>query len=435
MHYLVSDAIKCPNICTKTKILHQMIKTTCRLCSSKNLYKFLDLGLQPPSDQFLDKKKINEETIFYPLAVNTCKSCGFKQLTHVVDPNILYQQDYPYESSLTQSGLDHFYEFALSVKNRFKLTSNDLVIDVGSNVGVLLNSFKSLGTKVLGVDPAENICKIANSRNIMTLNSFFDSDICDFIKKKHGKAKVITGTNVFAHIDDLSELFKNVKKILHKKNGIFVIEVPHFLNLLKHLEYDTIYHEHLSYITIQPLIKFLKKRNLKIFRIEKKDIHGGSIRIFISYINSFKTEKSVNLILKQEKKANLKSLKILDSFSENIKKNRFNLVNLMTKLKLKKKKIIALSTPAKGMTLLNYCKLDNDYINFATEKSKLKIGKFTPGGNIPIYNDKKILKEKPDYAIILAWNFAKEIINNNKLFLKNGGRFIIPIPKVKIIRK
>ena len=412
-----------------------MIKTTCRLCSSNNLYKFLDLGLQPPSDQFLDKKKADNDTIFYPLSVNTCKTCGFKQLTHVVDPKILYQQDYPYESSLTQSGLDHFYEFALSVKNQFKLNSDDLVIDIGSNVGVLLNSFKSLGTKVLGVDPAKNICKIANKRGINTLNSFFDSDICDLIKKKHGKAKVITGTNVFAHIDNLSELFKNVKKILDKKDGIFIIEVPHFLNLLKDLEYDTIYHEHLSYITIQPLIKFLKKKNLKIFRVEKKDIHGGSIRIFISYINSFKTDKSVNIILKQEKKADLNSLEVLNNFSENVKKNRFNLITLMSKLKLKKKKIIALSTPAKGMTLLNYCKLDKDFISFATEKSKLKIGKFTPGGNIPIYDDIKILREKPDYAIILAWNFAKEIINNNKLFLKNGGKFIIPIPNVKIIKK
>tara|TARA_B110000027_G_scaffold40974_1_gene45230 strand:- start:6303 stop:7484 length:1182 start_codon:yes stop_codon:yes gene_type:complete len=393
------------------------------------------LGLQPPSDQFLDKKKADNDTIFYPLSVNTCKTCGFKQLTHVVDPKILYQQDYPYESSLTQSGLDHFYEFALSVKNQFKLNSDDLVIDIGSNVGVLLNSFKSLGTKVLGVDPAKNICKIANKRGINTLNSFFDSDICDLIKKKHGKAKVITGTNVFAHIDNLSELFKNVKKILDKKDGIFIIEVPHFLNLLKDLEYDTIYHEHLSYITIQPLIKFLKKKNLKIFRVEKKDIHGGSIRIFISYINSFKTDKSVNIILKQEKKADLNSLEVLNNFSENVKKNRFNLITLMSKLKLKKKKIIALSTPAKGMTLLNYCKLDKDFISFATEKSKLKIGKFTPGGNIPIYDDIKILREKPDYAIILAWNFAKEIINNNKLFLKNGGKFIIPIPNVKIIKK
>lgn len=412
-----------------------MIKKKCRLCLSKKLYKFLDLGLQPPSDQFQNEYKVNNESIFYPLAVNTCKSCGFKQLTHVVSPKILYQEDYPYESSLTNMGLIHFREFATSVKKRFKLNSNDLVIDIGSNVGILLNSFKSLGIKVLGVDPAKNICDIANKRKIKTLNSFFDDSICNHIKKKYGKAKVITGTNVFAHIDDLSKLFNNVKKILHKEKGIFVIEVPHFLNLLKYLEYDTIYHEHLSYITIQPLVKFLKKIELKIFRIEKKDIHGGSIRIFITRKNNFKTEKSVDLILKEEKKANLNNIKILNKFAENVKKNRRDVVNLMNKLKSKRKKIIAVSTPAKGMTLLNYCKLDKDYIDFATDKSKLKIGKFTPGGNIPIFSDSKIYKEKPDYALILAWNFAKEVINNNKLFLKNNGKFVIPLPKLKIIKK
>ena len=288
---------------------------------------------------------------------------------------------------------------------------------------------------MLGVDPAANICKIANKRNILTLNSFFNDSVCKLINKKYGKAKVITGTNVFAHIDDLPELFRNIKKVLHKKDGIFVIEVPHFLNLLNDLEYDTIYHEHLSYITVQPLIKFLKKINLKIFRVEKKDIHGGSIRIFICHRNSFQTEKSVNLILRQEKKAKLNSLKTLNNFSENVKKNRLEIITLMSKLKSQKKKIVALSTPAKGMTLLNYCKLDKDYINFATEKSHLKIGKFTPGGNIPIFNDRKIIKEKPDYAIILAWNFAKEIIKNNKSYLQNGGKFIIPIPRVKIIKK
>ena len=412
-----------------------MNKKTCRLCGKKNLYKFLDLGLHPPSDQFLNKKQILNQSIFYPLVVNNCKNCGFKQLSHVVDPKILYQQDYPYESSLTKAGLKHFNEFALSVKNKFNLNSKDLVIDIGSNVGVLLNSFKILGLRVLGVDPAKNICKIANKRKIKTLSSFFNSKICSEIKNKFGKASIITGTNVFAHIDNLSELFNNIKKILHKRKGVFIIEVPHFLNLVKDLEYDTIYHEHLSYITIKPLIPFLKKMGLEIFNVEKKDIHGGSIRIFISYLKNYKVEKTVSNIIKEEDKAKLNDNKVLHKFSDKVKKNRLEVVKLLSELKLKNKKIIALSTPAKGMTLLNYCKLDNDYLNFATEKSKLKIGKYTPGGNIPIFADAKILKSKPDYAIILAWNFAKEIINNNRNFLKKGGKFIIPIPKVKIIKK
>jgi len=223
-----------------------MKKLNCRLCKSKKLYKFLDLGLHPPSDQFLDRYKISQPVTFYPLEVNNCQRCGFKQLSYVVDPKILYQDDYPYESSLTKAGAKHFNEFAMSVKNKFGLTSKDLVIDIGSNVGILLGFFKKQKVNVLGVDPAKNICKIANNKKIKTLHSFFDAKISNKIISKFGYAKIITGTNVFAHIDDLNGLFKNVKKVLDKKRGIFIIEVPHFLNIIKDLEYDTIYHEHLS---------------------------------------------------------------------------------------------------------------------------------------------------------------------------------------------
>ena len=412
-----------------------MKKLNCRLCKSKKLYKFLDLGLHPPSDQFLDRYKISQPVTFYPLEVNNCQRCGFKQLSYVVDPKILYQDDYPYESSLTKAGAKHFNEFAMSVKNKFCLTPKDLVIDIGSNVGILLGFFKKQKVNVLGVDPAKNICKIANNKKIKTLHSFFDAKISSKIISKFGPAKIITGTNVFAHIDDLNGLFKNVKKVLDKKRGIFIIEVPHFLNLIKDLEYDTIYHEHLSYITIIPLINFLNKINFEIFDIEKKDIHGGSIRIFMSIKGNYKINKSVHKVICEEKKAKLNSKKTLLNFSKLVKKNRLDVNKLFTKLKSQGKKIVALSTPAKGMTLLNYCKLDRDYLEYATEKSKLKINKFTPGGSIPIYSDKKILQNPPDYALILAWNFSKEIIRNNQKFLKKGGKFIIPIPKVKIIDK
>ena len=214
-----------------------------------------------------------------------------------------------------------------------------------------------------------------------------------------------------------------------------IIEVPYFLNLIKNLEYDTIYHEHLSYITLIPLIRYLKKKNLEIFDVEEKDIHGGSIRIFISNKNKFKKTKNLKKILVKEKKAKLNDMKNLLNFSKNVKKNRLELLNLLVKLKSKNKKIILLSAPAKGMTLLNYCKIDKDLVEFATEKSRLKIGRYTPGPNVKVFSDKEILKKRPDYALILAWNFYKEIISNNKNFLKTGGKFIIPVPKPKIISK
>jgi 2-polyprenyl-3-methyl-5-hydroxy-6-metoxy-1,4-benzoquinol methylase len=409
-----------------------MIKKNCRLCKSKNLKMFLDLGHHPPSDQFIKENRINKKIEYYPLKVNNCMSCGFKQLNYVVDPKILYQEDYPYESSLTKDGNNHFKEFANSCKKKFLLNKIDIVVDVGSNVGNLLSHFKNIEIKTLGVDPAKNICQIANKRGIKTINSFFNQKICHKIKRKYGRSKIITGSNVFAHIDDLDEFFKSVK-ILLKTDGVLIVEVPYFLNLIKNLEYDTIYHEHLSYITLLPLIKYLNKKNLEIFDVEEKDIHGGSIRIFIGVKKKFQKSKKLKKILIKEKQSKLNDMNNLLHFSEKVKKNRMQLVNLLIKLKSKNKKIIVLSAPAKGMTLLNYCKIDKDLIDFATEKSKLKINSFTPGVNIKVFSDREIYKKKPDYALILAWNFYKEIIRNNKKFFKLGGKFIVPVPKPRII--
>ena len=412
-----------------------MIKLNCRLCESKKLFKFLDLGYHPPSDQFNKKKDLTKPAIYYPLAVYSCLHCGFKQLGHVVDPKILYQMDYPYESSVTKLGRKHYGEFAKSVVKEYKINKNDLAVDIGSNVGVLLKAFKMNNLRVLGVEPAPNICKIAVKKKIPTINAFFDNLSVNKILKKYGKAKVITGTNVFAHVNNLKIFIKNIKKLIHKKKGIFVIEVPHFHHLIKNLEYDTIYHEHLSYITVKPLIPFFRKMNLEIINVDQKDIHGGSIRIFVSKIGNYQVKSSVKKICNMESKAKLNSKKVLLKFQKKVIQNRLKLVSLLTKLKKMNKKIVVLSAPAKGMTLLNYCKLDNDYIDYATEKSLLKQGLYTPGGNIPVYSDNKILKTKPDYALLLAWNFSKEIIKNNMVYLKRGGKFIIPIPNIKIINK
>ncbi len=412
-----------------------MILNQCRLCNSKKLFKFLDLGSHPPSDQFKEKKELKNPTIYYPLEVYSCLNCGFKQLNYVVEPKILYQQNYPYESSLTKQGKKHYGEFAQSIIKEFNLEDNDLAVDIGSNTGVLLQAFKKKKLKIAGIDPAANICKIANKRGIPTVNSFFNSYAVNKVLKKYGKAKVVTGTNVFAHVNDLNSFVKNIKKLLDKKKGIFVIEVPHFLHLIKYLEYDTIYHEHLSYITVKPLIRFFKKFNLEIIDVQQRDIHGGSIRVFVSARCNYKIKNSVLKICKLENKAKLNYKNTLINFQKKVIQNRIELTLLLSKLKKMKKKIIILSAPAKGMTLLNYCKIDKDIVDFATEKSSIKQGLYTPGANIPVYSDDKILKSKPDYALLLAWNFSKEIIKNNVKFFKKGGKFIVPIPKIKIISR
>jgi uncharacterized protein YidB (DUF937 family) len=304
----------------------------CRLCNSIKLYPFLDLGLHPPSDQFRTKEQLNNPVIFYPLEVNLCESCGFVQLGYVVPPEILYQDNYPYESSTTQTGRNHYFEFARSVVEGFNLHANDLAVDIGSNVGVLLEGFRTLGLKVQGIDPASNICQIAEKRGIPTINSFFDESSAKQVVETLGSAAVITGTNVFAHVDDLNAFMRAVKLLLDAKRGIFVIEAPHLLHLVKTLEYDTIYHEHLSYVSIEPLIPFFEKFGMEIVNIEEKDIHGGSIRIFISAIGNYPISANVSKLLEIEKAASLRGQKTLNDFAVRVAENRLQLQLLITSL-------------------------------------------------------------------------------------------------------
>lgn len=405
----------------------------CRTCKSTRLHKFLDLGHHPPSDQFRTKEQLNSTVKFYPLNMNLCEDCGFVQLDYVVPPEILYQDNYPYESSTTDTGKKHYHDFSKTVVEDFNFRSDDLAVDIGSNVGVLLEGFKLMGLKIHGVDPASNICEIAKKRGIPTVNDFFGKNAVEKILAENGKASVITGTNVFAHVDDLTGFMDAVKLLLHDKKGILVIEAPHLLHLIEKNEYDTIYHEHLSYISIEPLVPFFKKHDMEIIKVEQKDIHGGSIRIFVSNRGNYSVNNSVYNIIKLEKEAGLRDKKILEEFSKNVQKNKKDLNFLLHKLKSEGKRIVAVSAPAKGMTLLNYCKIDRQVLDYVTEKSKLKIGLHTPGDHIPVYSDNKLLEDMPDYALLLAWNFADEIMNNNKEYRDRGGKFIIPIPTPKIL--
>jgi len=405
----------------------------CRACKSNKMYKFLDLGNQPPADQFRGPTKINDPVVYYPLNVFICEDCGLVQLGYIVDPVILYQDNYPYESSTTITGQKHYYDFAKSVVESFNISSDDYVMDIGSNVGVLLQGFKNCGTKILGVDPAANICEIANNQGIPTYNAFFNEKVAVKLRNQYGLFSVITGTNVFAHIDDWDSLVKGVVKLLDSKKGVFIIESPHFLHLLKSLEYDTIYHEHLNYISIEPLVPFFDKYNMEIIKIEQKDIHGGSIRIFVSKKGNYKIEESVAEVLYDEKLYGIRSRSVLDDFAIKVKQNRDEIIDLIYKLKKSGKRVVCISAPAKGMTLLNYCSLGKDTFDYIAEKSLLKIGLLSPGGNIPIVTDAQLIKDNPDYAILLAWNFSKEIMANLEEYKRNGGKFIVPIPKPVIL--
>jgi SAM-dependent methyltransferase len=402
------------------------------MCHGTELSQFLDLGFTPPADQFLRRDQLNEPEISYPLRVAVCTSCGLVQLTHVVSPEILYRHDYPYEASITRTGQKHWEEFATTIVNRFQLGAGDLVVDIGSNVGVLLDAFRSAGTRILGVDPASNIVRIAEKRGVETINEFFNPDVARNIVAEKGAASIITGTNVFAHVDDL-DAFMSAIDILLSPKGVFIFEAPYLVNLIKNLEYDTIYHEHLSYLSAKPLGAFVKRFGMQVFDIQERDIHGGSFRVFISREGQVPVSPVVEEFVAREEAMGLYDLAKLRDFSVAVESNRQELTWLLRRLKHEGRRICAVSAPAKGMTLLNYCRIGTETLDFVTEKSSLKIGRVTPSAHIPVVPDEELLGKKPDYALLLAWNFAEEIMENLKDYSRAGGKFIIPIPYPRLV--
>jgi SAM-dependent methyltransferase len=404
----------------------------CRMCKGTELANFLDLGFTPPADQFLRKEQLREPVTYYPLEVLSCRQCGLAQLSHVVSPEILYRQDYPYESSTTRTGREHWREFAQTTVAQLGLGADSLVVDVGSNVGVLLEQFRDQGTRILGVDPAANIVRIAERRGIETWAELFGIDVARKIVAEKGHASLVTATNVFAHIDDLDACIAAIDTLLGKR-GVFIFEAPYFLNLIRQLEYDTIYHEHLSYLAVKPVVRFFARHGFEVFDVQQRDIHGGSFRVFTARRGERPVSPIVQEMLEGEEAAGLDRMETLHEFSRAVQRNRDELLWLLRSLKHEGKRIVGVSAPAKGMTLLNYCRIGRETLDFVTEKAALKIGRFTPGAHIPVVGDDELLRQQPDFALLLAWNFAKEIMENLREYREAGGKFIVPIPTPHVV--
>lgn len=407
--------------------------TECRMCKGSDFELILDLGFHPPSDSFLTSQELDEPETTYPLRTVICKGCGLWQLDYVVDQKILYQKNYPYESSTTKTGRMHYHGMAAAIFDSFQIPKGSLAIDIGSNIGVLLEGFKIKGMNVLGVDPATNIAVKANAAGIETIPDFFSARVAREIKNTKGEAAVITGTNVFAHIHDLDDIMEGAKHLLSPK-GVFVVEAPYLAELVKNTEYDTIYHEHLSYLSVKPLARFFDRLGLELFDVHMQDIHGGTMRFFVSRKGAYQKRPIVAGLAGLEEREHIYDTAVMkETFIPKILTQRRDLLFLIHDLKRKGKRVVGVSAPAKGNTLLNYCALKSDMLDYITEKAQIKLGLYTPGTHIKIEPDSKLFEDQPDYALILAWNFAKEIMENLAEYKKRGGKFIIPIPEPKII--
>lgn len=404
----------------------------CRVCLNKDLKLVIDLGTTPPANAFLKKSHLKKVEKHFPLKVNFCKLCGQLQLTHSVSPDLLFN-DYVYFSSTSPVFIKHFQDYAKQVFEDYKLTTNSLVVDIGSNDGILLKPFKELGVRILGVDPAKEIAKIATKNGLPTLPYFFDQKIARKILQKHGSAKVISGNNVFAHIPDSDTLLKSVN-ILLDKDGIFVVEFPYLIDFLQKNLFDTIYHEHVSYFSIRPLVKLFQRFKMEIIDVKKVSSHGGSVRVFVKKSKStVPIQPSVAQFIKQELDLNLHKTSTYRNFAKQIKNNKKDLVNLLNNLKKEGKQIAGFGAPGKGNTLLNYFGIDTKHIDYIVDDSPAKQNLYTPGTHIPVVHPKILEQQKPDYLLILAWNFAEPIIERYKWFKQQGGRFIVPVPRPTII--
>lgn len=389
------------------------------MCQSKNLKQWLDLGLHPHSDHFHKEK---EAEMFYPLGVSICEDCGLNQLTYIVAKEELYLKDYLYESSITKTASDHWQELADTVCQKVELPDNSFIVDIGSNDGTLLTKFQARGHRVLGIDPTPEATQIAIDRGVPTIQKFFTRDAIEGMDK----ADLAVGTNVFAHVHDLDTFMDDIDALL-KPNGVFVFESPYFGEFLKGVEMDTVYHQHLSYLSLKPLVPFLEKHGMEVFAVEQRPLHGGVFRVYIARKGEKRIESSVLAMLESENWR----IQDLEAVADCFKDTMTNLLQFILDLKRMDKTFAIVSTPAKGNTLLNYAHIGR-YIDFATDRSKLKQGRFLPGTGIEVFSDEELIKRQPDYAIVLAWNFFDEIITN----VRNvgfKGKFIRPLPKIEII--
>jgi len=395
-------------------------KVKCRSCESENLKNIVSLGMSPLANNLLSN--IEDEVDMYPLEIKHCQNCQNVQLSFVVPPKKMFD-NYLYVSSTTESFKKHFKTAAYEFIQEFKLDINSLVVDIGSNDGIFLNPMKEMGIRVVGVEPAKNISDIANNNGIETINDYFNQNVADQIVKKHGKANIVTSSNVFAHSDDLVNMAKITFNSLLKDGGSFIIEVQYLLDTIKDMTFDNIYHEHVNYWSVTSLSNFFKNLGLSLYKVKHIDTHGGSIRAYVR--SKFgDNDDSIKSFLQAEEEFGISNHETYKNFAKRLKVIKSNVLSNMNLLKSKFGKIAAYGSPAKATTALNYFGIDNTMIDYTIEDNLLKVNRFIPGVNIPIKNKEYCFNNLPNVIIVLAWNFFEDIKKNNKELVDKGVIFL-----------
>jgi 2-polyprenyl-3-methyl-5-hydroxy-6-metoxy-1,4-benzoquinol methylase len=409
------------------------ITACCRSCGATLRHTFVNLGMSPLANSYIKAEQLNEPEPFYPLHTYVCAECFLVQLESVTRPEEIFS-DYAYFSSYSDSWLDHARAYSDCVTQRFGLNGNSRVVEIASNDGYLLQYFVAKGIPVLGIEPAQNVAEVAVRREIPTLVGFFGENMARSLAAEGKHADLIIGNNVLAHVPDLNGFVRGLK-ILLAPGGITTLEFPHLMRLMEENQFDTIYHEHFSYFSFITVSTLFQRHGLKIFDVEELPTHGGSLRLYACHQEDSTqfVQERVHELVAREQRTGLKELEHYLSFGEKVKETKRKLLEFLIMAKGNQKSIAGYGAPAKGNTLLNYCGIRTDLIDYTVDRSPHKQGQFLPGTRIPIHSPDHIRETAPDYVLILPWNLKDEIMQQMSYIRNWNGRFVIPIPEVQIL--
>lgn len=406
--------------------------STCRFCAAPLEHEFVNLGLSPISNAFIKPDQLDQEEAFYPLHVFVCGDCYLVQLEEFESPDEIFS-DYVYFSSYSDSWLAHARKYVDTAADRFDLDSGSLVIEVASNDGYLLQYFNEYDVPVLGIEPASNVAEVARAAGIDTINEFFGVALGTRLRDQGRTADLLVGNNVLAHVPDIND-FVGGLKIALAEDGVLSMEFPHLLKLIQQTQFDTIYHEHFSYLSLLTVKKIFRHHGLDVFDVEELTTHGGSLRVFAQHRDGNQsTSDAVDRVLNDERDAGLDSLDGYQNFSEKVAKVKDDLLAFLRAARDDNKAVVGYGAPAKGNTLLNFCRVGPDSIQYTVDRSPHKQNHLLPGTHIPVHAPEKIDETKPDYVLILPWNLQEEIVAQLSQIDEWGGKCVVPIPELRLL--